>query len=196
MQSKDTTADRILRENISAIREMHRQSTLSSSSQIWLANTINRFAGSMTFVYAHIIWFGVWFVVNTGLLANWGIAPIDPYPFGLLTVVVSLEAIFLSTFVLISQNQLAVASAREAALDLQINLLAEQQAVKIIEMLEQMIEQMNAMDNSFQVMLDPQLAALKHAPTPLEVAQVLDEQIKEAETAHAQAAAAVNPPRR
>src|SRR6187200_3193009 len=59
-----------------------------------IADTITRFAGSMTFVYVHIIWFAVWIGLR-----------VDHYPFGLLTMIVSLEAIFLSTFVLISQNR-------------------------------------------------------------------------------------------
>jgi uncharacterized membrane protein len=59
-----------------------------------IADTITRFAGSMTFVYVHIIWFAVWIGLR-----------VEHYPFGLLTMIVSLEAIFLSTFVLISQNR-------------------------------------------------------------------------------------------
>ena len=58
----------------------------------------------MIFVYVHIFWFTVWILLNTGRL---GIQPFDPFPYGLLTMVVSLEAIFLSTFVLISQNRLS-----------------------------------------------------------------------------------------
>jgi uncharacterized membrane protein len=59
-----------------------------------IADTITRFAGSMTFVYVHVIWFAVWIGLR-----------VEHYPFGLLTMIVSLEAIFLSTFVLISQNR-------------------------------------------------------------------------------------------
>jgi uncharacterized membrane protein len=59
-----------------------------------LADTVTQFAGSMNFVYVHIIWFGLWVLL-----------PIEDYPFGLLTMIVSLEAIFLSTFILISQNR-------------------------------------------------------------------------------------------
>jgi uncharacterized membrane protein len=59
-----------------------------------LADTITRFAGSMDFVYLSIIWYGLWIAI-----------PLEEYPFGLLTMIVSLEAIFLSTFILISQNR-------------------------------------------------------------------------------------------
>jgi uncharacterized membrane protein len=64
------------------------------SLQNRIADRITAFAGSMTFVYAHIIWFGCWIAFG-----------VEDYPFGLLTMIVSLEAIFLSTFVLISQNR-------------------------------------------------------------------------------------------
>ena len=59
-----------------------------------LADTITRFAGSMDFVYLSIAWYGLWIAI-----------PLEEYPFGLLTMIVSLEAIFLSTFILISQNR-------------------------------------------------------------------------------------------
>jgi len=66
----------------------------SSSVQARIADHITSFAGSMTFVYVHIVWFGVWITFH-----------VEKYPFGLLTMIVSLEAIFLSTFVMISQNR-------------------------------------------------------------------------------------------
>src|SRR6201998_3281854 len=66
----------------------------ASSVQNRIADAITRFAGSMMFVYLHIIWFAVWIIFR-----------VENYPFGLLTMIVSLEAIFLSTFVMISQNR-------------------------------------------------------------------------------------------
>jgi uncharacterized membrane protein len=66
----------------------------ATNTQNKIANTITRFSGSMTFVYIHIIWFATW--IGFG---------VEKYPFGLLTMIVSLEAIFLSTFVMISQNR-------------------------------------------------------------------------------------------
>jgi uncharacterized membrane protein len=67
-----------------------------------LAHSITDFAGSMRFVYLHTAWFAVWVAMNAGLLVamGLGVVPFDPFPFGLLTLVVSLEAIFLSTFVM------------------------------------------------------------------------------------------------
>jgi len=69
--------------------------------QLRVADAITAFAGSMTFVYIHIVFFALWIVALGYLLKG------DPYPFGLLTLVVSLEAIFLSTFVMIGQNRAA-----------------------------------------------------------------------------------------
>jgi uncharacterized membrane protein len=74
------------------------------------------------FIYAHCVWFGVWIVANMGWF---GINAFDPFPFGLLTTIVPLEAIFLSTFVLVSQNRQAALADRRSELDLHINLLAE-----------------------------------------------------------------------
>jgi uncharacterized membrane protein len=70
-----------------------------------LAGFISRFAGSMWFVYFHIVWFGTWFVVNS---PRTGFGAFDPFPYGLLTMIVSLEAIFLSTFIMINQNRQAL----------------------------------------------------------------------------------------
>jgi len=72
------------------------------------AEFITNWAGSMTFVYFHVVWFAIWFVVNDRQLANKYFRPFDPFPYGLLTMIVSLEAIFLSTFILINQNRQAL----------------------------------------------------------------------------------------
>jgi uncharacterized membrane protein len=72
-----------------------------------VADFITHFSGSMWFVYLHAIWFTFWILANAGLLKPF-VHPFDPFPYGLLTMLVSLEAIFLSTFILISQNRQAL----------------------------------------------------------------------------------------
>ena len=72
----------------------------AESIQNRVADAITTFAGSMMFVYIHVLWFAVWITINKILPTKF-----DPFPFGLLTMIVSLEAIFLSTFVMISQNR-------------------------------------------------------------------------------------------
>ena len=94
-----------------------------------IADVITRFAGSMAFVYFHIIWFAVWIIFG-----------IEGYPYGLLTMIVSLEAIFLSTFVMISQNRADFK--RQAAADLQYKMVQEedQQNKQLIELTNQILE--------------------------------------------------------
>lgn len=72
----------------------------AESVQNQIADSITTFAGSMSFFYIHLIWFAIWIVANKAMTKGF-----DPFPFGLLTMIVSLEAIFLSTFVMISQNR-------------------------------------------------------------------------------------------
>jgi uncharacterized membrane protein len=88
-----------------------------------VADAITAFAGTMLFVYIHALWFAVWIALNEGLLGQAGI--FDPYPYGLLTMIVSLEAIFLSTFVMVSQNRQAARENVRADLDFETNLRSE-----------------------------------------------------------------------
>lgn len=106
-----------------------------------LAGRITDFAGSMVFVYLHTLWFLLWIVINAGVVIamGFGIVPWDPFPFGLLTLVVSLEAIFLSTFVMIAQNrQSAVADARAEA-DYEVNVRAEAEVARLIALVEALV---------------------------------------------------------
>jgi uncharacterized membrane protein len=93
------------------------------STQDRVADAITAFAGTMLFVYLHALWFAVWIALNEGLLGRAGI--FDPYPYGLLTMIVSLEAIFLSTFVMVSQNRQAARENVRADLDFETNLRSE-----------------------------------------------------------------------
>ncbi|WP_405923048.1 DUF1003 domain-containing protein [Streptomyces sp. NBC_00035] len=99
------------------------------TSQDRLADAITSFAGTMRFVYLHAVWFAAWIVLNEGLLGRAGV--FDPYPFGLLTMIVSLEAIFLSTFVMVSQNRQAARENVRADLDFATNLRSEVWSVHI-----------------------------------------------------------------
>ena len=94
----------------------------------------------MKFVWLHVIGFAAWIVLN--LVP--GVNHIDPFPFTFLTLVVSLEAIFLSTFILISQNHDTRLSERRNHLDLQINLLSEQENTKMLMMLQAIAEKVGA----------------------------------------------------
>ena len=72
-----------------------------------LADSITRFAGSMPFAYFHIFWFAMWVLINQGIFTPY-LPVFDPFPYGLLTMLVSLEAIFLSTFIMVAQNRQAL----------------------------------------------------------------------------------------
>jgi uncharacterized membrane protein len=119
----------------------------------------------MPFVWVHVAWFTAWIGINV-----WpGLRHLDPYPFSFLTVVVSLEAIFLSTFILISQNQENRVSDRRSQLDLQINLLTEQENTKMLRMLRSIAEKVGAADSG-----DPDVAALEEATRPENLAGQLE----------------------
>ena len=94
-----------------------------------VADQVTSFAGSLKFVWIHSIWFGIWIALNVGLLGS--TIAFDKYPFGLLTMIVSLEAIFLSTFVMVSQNRQAARSDIRSQLDFETNLRSEVWSVHI-----------------------------------------------------------------
>jgi uncharacterized membrane protein len=93
------------------------------SRQNRAADAMTAFSGSMIFIYLHVIWFGAWLLCNEGVFGKSLI--FDPFPFGLLTLIVSLEAIFLSTFVLISQNRQQERDDRRSQADYENDIRAE-----------------------------------------------------------------------
>jgi uncharacterized membrane protein len=113
---------------IRAIKAAH------SSDRNWVeraADRMTRIASSPWFLTAHIIWFTVWIVINTGLTP---FGAFDPFPFGLLTMVVSLEAIFLSIFVLMAQGREAAIAELREELTLQVNLRMEAEVTKTLQL--------------------------------------------------------------
>jgi uncharacterized membrane protein len=99
-----------------------------------LSDSIANFAGTITFVGLHIVWLVLWGAINAGLIPF--IPAFDPYPFGLLAMIVSIEGVLLSTFVLIKQNRMGYLSDRRAHLDLQVNLLAEREVTRLLRLTE------------------------------------------------------------
>lgn len=176
--SKDLTLQsEIIRKNTSAIADMQRADLERRTPQERLAAWVTNFAGSMAFVYVHIVWFALWIILNTGIFRFPPFTGFDPFPFQFLTLVVSLEAIFLSTFVLIGQNNLGRLSERRADLDLQVNLLAEQKAAKTLEMLDAVAQQLNQMMRRFTYTPDPEVAALSISPNPEDVLKVIEDAV-------------------
>lgn len=107
-----------------------------------IADAITRRAGSGTAIVLHVVWFAVWIIANVPQLS--GLSAFDPYPFSLLTTIVSLEAIFLSLFVLVSQNRMSRQADQRAELDLQVNLLAEKEATMILRILHDISSHLGA----------------------------------------------------
>jgi uncharacterized membrane protein len=124
----------VLEKNIRTVIAQRERVAKRRSLQDRLADLITEFSGHVNFAYLHVLWFTMWIAWNLGAL---GAKPFDPYPFGLLTMIVSLEAIFLSTFVLISQNRMGEDADRRANLHLQIGLLSEHEITRALQMLEQ-----------------------------------------------------------
>ena len=125
---------------IKAVAKIEHDAYRARTSMDHLAGWITRRAGSGTAIVLHLIWFGFWLLINIGAVS--GITPFDPFPFNLLTMVVSLEAIFLTLFVLISQNRTPQEADKRAQLDLQVNLLAERETTMILQMLERISEKL------------------------------------------------------
>ena len=119
-----------LKRSIEALEERRRQEAASATRQERLAEAITSFTGSMPFVYLHVALYGAWILANLGFMP--GIPMFDP-SFVILAMEASVEAIFLSTFVLISQNRSAAAANKRADLDLHINLLAEHELTELTE---------------------------------------------------------------
>jgi uncharacterized membrane protein len=96
----------------------------------------------MLFLLIHAVWFGVWIVLNVGILNVPGLSGFDPFPFGLLTMIVSLEAIFLSTFVLISANRQAEKDKVRGDIEYDINIKAEMEIAYLHDKADHLHEEM------------------------------------------------------
>jgi uncharacterized membrane protein len=132
-QSIDHATER----NISKVMEIECAQRQNRTVGERISETIAGFCGSMTFVWVHVAWFSMWVIVNSFPRLKF-----DPFPYTFLTLVVSLEAIFLSTFILISQNHDTKLTERRNHLDLQINMLAEQESTKTLDLLRRVAEKL------------------------------------------------------
>jgi uncharacterized membrane protein len=104
-----------------------------------LADRLTAGIGTMTFIYLNAAWFGIWIVINLGWIPS--VTPFDPFPFGLLTMIVSLEAIFLSLFVMISQNRSDAKDRLRSELDYRVNVKAEIEISQLHEKVDEVREE-------------------------------------------------------
>lgn len=130
--------DPVAQKNIEAIAQLEKKSAQRHTSGERIAELVTRVAGGVVFIVIHIVWFVVWILANVGMIPK--VTPWDPFPFSFLTLVVSLEAIFLSLLVLMTQNRLTRDADKRAQLDLQINMLAEQESTTTLRMLEKICQ--------------------------------------------------------
>ena len=152
-----SAAEQLTEQNVETVTRLEEAAREQRTATDRVAEKIAKFCGSMTFVWVHVVWFGGWILFN--LIP--GIRHVDPFPFTFLTLIVSLEAIFLSTFILISQNLDSRISERRSHLDLQLNLLSEQENTKMIVMLHAIAAKVGA-----DLTQDPNLKALSEETQP------------------------------
>jgi uncharacterized membrane protein len=144
-------ADALLRTRVSrnVNEEVEERLTPIQRLSDWLA----WFSGSMLFLFLHALWFGTWIVLNVGLVNIPGLSGFDPFPFGLLTMIVSLEAIFLSTFVLISANRQAEKDKVRADIEYDVNIKAEMEVAYLHDKADHLHEEMLRRFNQLEKML-------------------------------------------
>jgi uncharacterized membrane protein len=148
----------VLQRNIEALQERRRRDQADATAEERLAESITRFTGSMMFVYLHLAFFGFWIVANLGWIPG---IPTWDESFVVLAMMASVEAIFLSTFVLISQNRMSAAADTRADLDLQISLLAEHEVTKLVTLVSAIAARLNVQSEA-----DSELGEIKQDVAP------------------------------
>lgn len=158
----------VLARNIETLQRRRTEEQAAATFEQRLAAAITRFTGSMRFVYLHLVIFGLWIVANLGLVP--GIPQFDP-SYVILAMAASVEAIFLSTFVLISQNRMAAAADKRDDLDLQINLLSEHEVTKLVALVSAIADKLGVSTE-----VDGEVEELKEDVAPELVLDELDHQ--------------------
>ncbi len=164
--------DEIIARNVKLVQDIEAAAHHKRSLGQVVSDSIAAFCGSTTFIWVHCAWFGGWLAWNSLALVPKSMR-FDPNPFANLTLVVSLEAIFLSTFILISQNRQQKVNDERAHLDLQINMLAEQETSQMLRMLIEIRDHLGAASKDSQV--DSEAVALEQPTDVRKVIQRLTE---------------------
>jgi uncharacterized membrane protein len=169
-QHKPRSVADVTRENVRAMHKLEQLSSKNRSLADRIADFVARFCGSITFVWIHVVLFAVWI--------GWNVMPgmehFDPYPFTFLTLCVSLEAIFLSSFILISQNYEMRISDRRNRLDLQINLLSEQENTKMLQLLDRIAKKLDVSCED-----DDEIEVLEQATRPETLARQIEKTFRD-----------------
>ncbi len=155
----------IVERNIRALLEKRHKENERKSIEEKIADTVTHFTGSMAFVYIHLVLFIVWILSNVGWF---GIKPFDP-SFVALQIFISIEAIFLSTFVLITQNRMNVQADKRSDLDLQVSLLSEHEVTRLITLVSAIAKKMNIDEAK-----DPEINELAQDVMPEKVMEIME----------------------
>jgi uncharacterized membrane protein len=148
----------VLQRNIAALQQRRQREQADATAEERIAEAITRFTGSMIFVYLHLAFFGFWIAANLGWVPS---VPTWDESLVVLAMIASVEAIFLSTFVLISQNRMSAAADARADLDLQISLLAEHEVTKLVTLVSAIAERLDVRSE-----VDPELREIKQDVAP------------------------------
>lgn len=124
--------------NVEAIARLEQEALHERSPAERVSDFFVKFMGSVPFVALHLVWFAVWFSWNLNLIP--GLTAFDPFPFGILTLIVSAEGVFLAIFILISQNRMTRQADRRAHIDLQVSMLAEQELTMMLRMQQRLCQ--------------------------------------------------------
>jgi uncharacterized membrane protein len=156
----------VMQRNISTVLERRQAEDKRKPLQLRIADAITRFTGSLRFVYIHLVLFSAWIICNI---------PATPLPkfdptFVVLAMFASVEAIFLSTFVLISQNRMAEQADKRADLDLHVSLLAEHEITRIVTLVKQIADKLDIHESR-----NPELNELEKDVKPENVLDALEE---------------------
>lgn len=160
----------VMERNIRELIKLRQQEEKEKTTDEHIADKITRFTGSMSFVYIHIAAFGLWIVYNKGLF---GLKPVDPSFTGLM-LLASVEAIFLSAFVLIRQNRMNVLADKRANLDLQVSLLAEHEITHLITLVKAIAHKLKIQEAD-----NPEIDELTQHVNPEDVLDTIDKHKKE-----------------
>lgn len=158
--------------NIEALLQRRTREQRELSLQVRLADRITRFTGSMSFIYLHLLLFGGWIIWNLPFVP---VPKFDP-SYVVLAMFASVEAIFLSTFVLITQNRMSEQAAKRAELDLQVSLLAEHEVTELISLVRAVARKLEV-----KAAEKPQLSELEKDVAPEQVLEVIEQHQRDAE---------------
>ena len=167
--SASSDAEALTRRNVERIQALEAREHDKAKPSDRVADAIANFSGSIAFVWITVLLIGGWIAANLLLPRR---ERLDPFPFPLLTLVLSIEAIFLSIFILMSQNRAARISDKRSHLDLQLTLLSEQENTKMLLMLEQIGKAVGAL-----VVPDPEVQVLEEATQPEALSRQIDQAI-------------------